>query len=111
MKRVLDIDPETGLRHDFVGHDDGSFSIVTSQDAEAIIESDKTDQSIGKFRLKGDSEGDEWWHVGCIPNIVVMKWLGEGIDVYSGDPDMKKKVARKLNDIEWRWLKSADVRV
>jgi hypothetical protein len=45
------------------------------------------------------------WHVGHIPASVGMKWIvDEGIDMWSGDPDMKRRVLRKLMDSDYRHL-------
>lgn len=45
------------------------------------------------------------WHVGSIPASVGMKWLvEEGIDMWSSDPDMRRRVMRKLMDSDWRHL-------
>jgi len=45
------------------------------------------------------------WHVGHIPASVGLKWLvEEGIDVWSGKPDMMERVKRKLMDSDYRHL-------
>jgi hypothetical protein len=41
-----------------------------------------------------------------IPLGVVETWLKEGIDLFSEDPDMQKKVMRKLHDPEYRYLRT-----
>jgi len=47
----------------------------------------------------------DFWHVGHIPASVGMKWLvEEGIDMWSADPDMRKRVKRKLMDSDYRHL-------
>jgi hypothetical protein len=45
------------------------------------------------------------WHVGHIPASVGMKWLTEeGVDMWSNDPDMRRRVKLKLMDSDYRHL-------
>ncbi len=44
-------------------------------------------------------------HVAEIPFAVAEKWLQEGVNVFSADPDMQAAVQRKLNDPEYRYLR------
>lgn len=45
------------------------------------------------------------WHVGHVPASVGMKWLvEEGLDMWSSDPDMKKRVLRRLMCSDYRHL-------
>jgi hypothetical protein len=45
--------------------------------------------------------------VARIPLIIIAKWRNElGIDYWSRDPDMQRKVDALLNDPEWRWLRT-----
>ena len=63
----------------------------------AIIEENK--------RAETHKVDKDLWHVGHIPASVCLKWrVEEGIDVYSSDPDMKKRVMRKLMDSDYRHL-------
>jgi hypothetical protein len=41
-----------------------------------------------------------------IPNLVVEQWLKEGVNVFSPDPEMQKKVRRKLDDYTNRKLRT-----
>jgi hypothetical protein len=63
----------------------------------AIIEENK--------RAETHKTSKDVWHVGHIPASVGMKWLvEEGVDMWSSDPDMKKRVMRKLMDSDYRYL-------
>lgn len=43
-----------------------------------------------------------------IPMMVQYKWLTEeGLDVFSQDPDMQRRLCKKLDDPEWRYLRTA----
>lgn len=63
----------------------------------AIIEENK--------RAETHKVSKDLWHVGHIPASVGMKWLvEEGIDMWSQDPDMRRRVMRKLMDSDYRHL-------
>lgn len=46
-----------------------------------------------------------------IPNVVVEQWMKEGINIFSPDPDMQKKFRQKLNDPNYRYLRTYPGRV
>src|SRR5256885_2004425 len=49
--------------------------------------------------------------VAHVPNIVIVKWLQEGLDIFDPDPEMQKRYRAKLNDPDWRWLRTAPGKV
>lgn len=106
MRRLLDYNPETGVREIFEATDDG-FRIHYQQDVEGILERNKSCALDGKWGGGRDRSG-EFQKVAEIPIVVQMKWLTEeGIDVYN--KDHWKAVQRKLNSNEYRYLKTAEV--
>lgn len=63
----------------------------------AIIEENK--------RAETHKVSKDMWHVAHIPASVGMKWLVEdGIDMWSTDPDMRKRVMRRVLDSDYRHL-------
>ncbi len=68
-----------------------------------IIEDNKRRQNASIDSRFGD---EMLHHIAEVPLGVVELWLKEGIDVFSADPDMKRKVLRKLHDPEWRYLRT-----
>lgn len=79
-----------------------------------------SDENEGTVQVKYEGVGDEqiidenrraethkvskdMWHVAHIPAKVGMDWLiHEGIDMWSSDPDMRKRVLRKALDSDYR---------
>lgn len=108
MRRPFDFDPDTGLIVTYEDTEDG-FSLHYSQDAEPIIDRNKSlvggngrDHWKGEFRLEAS-----------IPNILLIKWATEdGIPaemIFSDE--YAKRIARRLNDPDYRHLKCASVRI
>lgn len=80
------------------------MTIRKTHDVTDIINSNKAranasiDQRFGNQMLH---------HVAEIPLGVVIKWQRElGIDVFSLDPDQKKRVLQLLDDPDWKYLKT-----
>lgn len=84
-------------------HDDG-FAIETSQDVSDIIEANKTDQNTPQ-------KSDWGRHVARIPNVILTQWLNEewqrgNISIRAFSTEMDELVQRKLQDPEWKWLRT-----
>jgi hypothetical protein len=94
----------TGAKYDPI---DDTLEIVNEQDCEPTIELNK------KLYLDGtDGYGPtrEWRRVASIPNIILEKWLiEEGIRYW--DPEDTHKLAAKLDDPEWSFLRTAPGKV
>lgn len=105
MKRLLDYDPETGVREVFESTDDG-FMIHTTQDVEPIIDANKAKQSLGKWG--GARPGSEFRQVAEIPIGIQYEWLTKyGVDLYNRDH--WSGVKRLLNSSDYRYLKCAEI--
>ena len=85
---------------------DEIFHIETRQDVQPILDHNKALLNSGE---DGYSPSRELQRVASIPSVVVLQWLKEGIDV--GNPDHWPAVERKLNDPDWRHLRTAPGRV
>lgn len=109
MDRIpIDFNPLTGL-WTYWSYDEAAdeTQISYEQDVEPLIEQNKRlYNDAGHFR----GENNDFWHVATIPAGVQMKWLvEEGIDVWK--PDDWPAVKRKLNDPEYRYLRTGHFRV
>lgn len=103
-------DPNTGiLERYYWDAEEEVMTIRKTHDITDVIQSNKAranaslDQRFGNQMLH---------HVAEIPLAIVIKWQKEyGIDVFSMDPDQKKRVLKMLDDPEWRYLKTTVKRV
>jgi hypothetical protein len=95
---------KTGIDYDPV---EDELTVVSTQDCEPTIELNK--------KLYNDGTGGygptrEWRRVASIPNIILEKWLKEeGIRYW--DSEDTHKLAAKLDDPEWRFLRTAPGKV
>jgi len=102
MKRLLDYDP---LSREAVWFEmtDNVIQLHHTQDCSHIIEANKMMANETQYSKDGIKE--DWWHYARIPNIVAFKWLKEeGIDIW--DRNHKKAVWAKLNDPDYKYLKT-----
>lgn len=109
MKALMDVDPlsrtETWFHYDELT-DETTFE--TKQHVDGFLEWNRRAQNDSDYSRNGIK--NDWWHVARIPNGVVEKWLLEdGIDVFN--KDHRKRVAKKLNDPDWRYLRTGLGRV
>jgi hypothetical protein len=49
--------------------------------------------------------------VASIPNIIAEQWMKEGVNVFSNDPEQRRKVRQKLNSNEYKYLRTFPGRV
>ncbi len=60
----------------------------------------------------GYSKTREMRRVASIPLIILQLWKEEGWDPFNtSDPDVQRKLAAKLDDPDFKWLRTADGRV
>lgn len=102
-RELIDHDPLTGISVWFEPlESEGKFRIHHTQDVEPFIEKNKLLQNADEYKRAGIKSG--WQHVAHIPDVVVIKWLQEGIDVMN--PDHLPAIKRKLRDPEYRHLRT-----
>jgi hypothetical protein len=104
LRKLLHQDDERRITTHFE-HDPytGKSRILTEQDVEPLLDQNKARQTMGNGPAM-DSEG-AMWHAAHIPDAVILKWwLEDGIDVYN--KGHIAAVKRKLDDSEWRHLRT-----
>lgn len=105
MKRLLDYDELTGIRYEFIDGEGDDFHIRQTQDVQCFIDHNKRLQNTGKDYWKA---GGDWRHEATIPLGVQYEWLSRyGIEVWN--PEHKDAVVKKLNDPEWKYLKTSEI--
>jgi hypothetical protein len=107
MRRLLEYDPHRGLRIDYVGHGDGTFSLEYMEDAEPLLETNKAKQSAGRDYYAKDPD---MWRVASVPITIQYEWIRRyGVDpLQPGNEDLLRRL---LNSNEWRYLKTAEVMI
>ncbi len=103
--RLLDYDPLTGIKTEFIDGEGETFHIRQSQDVQPFIDANKRAHATGKEYWRS---GGDWRHEATIPLTVQMIWLEKyGIQVWN--PEHQKDVVKRLNDPEWKYLKTAEI--
>lgn len=105
MKRILDYDAFTGLITWHEYDDETKLTHLTyEQDVQDVLDDNKASANAFSGGL------GEMAHVASIPASIQLKWLFEkGVDVHN--PDHKGRVARLLDDSEWRHLKRLPIQI
>jgi len=94
----------TGIDYDPV---DDQLTVLNRQDCEPTLELNKKLYNDG---TNGYGPTREWRRVATIPNVILEKWLTEeGIRYW--DSEDTAKLAAKLDDPEWRFLRTAPGKV
>lgn len=108
QRRLLDVDPLTGVveYHHYDEATDRTI-IESVQDVAPLLERNK---ALATADDDGWSPSRELRRAAGIPAIVILKWLHEdGINLF--DRNHWPAVKRKLNDPDWRWLRTAPGRL
>ncbi len=81
---------------------EGGWDIAVRQDADPFLDMNRAMANEND----GYSPSRDLRRAASIPIGVAMKWLiEEGLDIY--DPDHGERLMRKLNDPDWRYLRTA----
>jgi hypothetical protein len=103
MKRLVDYDPFTGVTTYTETEGDETRIGYEFDDVTPVLDMNKTLQNDEQYTRDGIKDG--WWHYAQIPASLILKWrIEEGIDIFSKNDT--KKVFAKLNDPQYRYLKT-----
>lgn len=94
-----------GVEHSMIEDEDGTH-FAASAPTDPIIEHNKASATHND----GYSPSRELRRVAHIPYIIGLKWLNEE-GWWFLDPDCSDRLAAKLNDPDWRHLRTAEGRV
>lgn len=102
--REFSYDPLTGVRTQFEDLGDDGFALHTTQDVAGVLDDNKDKRNAGRAYYARDPD---MWKAASIPVTIILKWLIEDkLDVY--DPDHLERLKKKLNDPEWKYLKTGE---
>lgn len=117
MRRLVDYNPTNGVStyHHYDADTDSTY-IEYVQDPSKFIEHNKKVQNHSQGGAKGMNElfrkgvKDSWAWVASIPPVIQYKWLVEdGINIH--DKNHWDRVKRKLNDPDWKYLRTGTGRL
>lgn len=94
-RRILDHDPVTGLTT-YGSHEDGKMVIYYEQDVEAELEACKYLERTDSRKQRQTAAGEHYAH---IPDSIIIKWMGEGFNIYSPNVTMAEIFQRVNRDI------------
>lgn len=77
------------------------LTLIRTQDVEPILEFNKKLQNDTSLTRTKDLR-----RVAKIPMIIIEQWLKEGLDLFSNDPEMVRKIKQRLNDPAYRFLRT-----
>lgn len=103
--RFGNYDANTGVRKDYRHDGEGGVIIRTSQDVAPALDRNRAMANHND----GYSPSRELRRVASIPAMVRLKWIQEGWDCL--DPANQHKLAQKLNDPDYAYLRTAEGRL
>jgi hypothetical protein len=95
--------PDTDVLFD----SDGKVIFRTQQETQPVLDHAKVLRDDTSDR--GWCMGGDFRRVASVPAVVLVEWMNEGIDVFSGD--QQDAIARKLNDPDYFYLRTAPGRL
>ena len=104
-KELIDHDIYSGLSTwlEFDELQPGKFHIHYAQDVGKTLDANREAYNDDEAKKQGIKAG--WWHVAHIPDVVVLQWRKEGIDVFN--PEHTPRIKAKLADPEYRYLRTS----
>lgn len=97
------------FEHIVLDHSENQVNVHSQQDVEPILEHNKRLYNEACTGNRGYSPSRTMVRVATIPNILIHKWLQEGINVY--DLNDWPKILAKLDDPEYALLRTAPGRL
>lgn len=93
---------EDGTQTDCLFDSDGKVIFRTQQETQPVLDYAK---DLRNHDDRGYFADGDMRRVASIPTVLVAAWMNEGIDVFN--PDHQDRVARKLNDPDYFYLRTA----
>lgn len=103
FKRILTRNARTGVER-WMHHDGEKIAIETRQNVAKALDANRKERNA--FEGYKDRADHHMHKVAHIPAVVIDAWLAEGIDVF--DPEHADRVWKRLNDPDWRNLRTTE---
>lgn len=109
---TISYDPETKRKVEAFEVEDKLIvrQTVPHEEIKKYLEHNKAEQNaIPQKEYKSLLRKKNIWKAASIPNVVVEQWRKEGIDIFKEED--WPKVRAKLNDPEYKWLRTSPGKV
>lgn len=112
MSQLLEVTPFGVMETMAYDHGSGVLTIKSEVDLSAKLDDNTERQNAGLY--KGEDGAKDFWHVASIPLIVLEQWMREfkaktgrlDLNPFLDDPEWEKFLYGRLNDGEWRKLRT-----
>lgn len=119
MSVLLEVTPWGAVETMTYDHATGSVIIKTEHDIAAKLDDNVARQNLGIS--KGADKDKDFWHAASIPLVVLQDWMtefsrkvGRPVNPFcddEDDPEWSRFVYGRLNDSEWRKLRTGLFRI
>lgn len=102
MKRLISYNPDSGIAAYYEADGKDTRLIHEYDDVSGVLDNNKLNYN----HVNGWNADRSMHKVATIPLSLVTKWkLEEGLDVFN--KEHRERLKKKLNDPEWRWLRTS----
>jgi hypothetical protein len=103
----MDADPLTGVSTHH--HYDPVTKVTTIRESQDIEPHINMNKALHNTSYQRDGIKNDMMHAAHIPDGIILEWMKEGINVYN--PDHMPRILRKLNDPEYKYLKTGNAKL
>jgi hypothetical protein len=103
---MLDLDSDVST---VIKAEQGKLVVRRTQDTTGYLEQNKAE--MNEAPSWRPYAGTSMRKVATIPNVIVEKWMREGVNIFDPSPETQKKIAEKLNSNEYKKLRTYPGRV
>lgn len=99
-----EFDPISGIKEE-TWYDEMEDQLVIRREADVELDLNFNKASYNSFRHP-EFKNQVFNHVASIPNIVIEQWLKEDPPLNLYNPAHKDRLLKRLNEPEWRYLRT-----
>lgn len=102
MKRLISYNPDSGIAAYYEADGKDARLIHEYDDVSGVLDNNKLNYN----HVNGWNSDRSMHKVATIPLSIITKWkLEEGLDVFN--KEHRDRLKKKLNDPDWRWLRTS----